>query len=56
MNLKNRRLYMKATGIVRRIDERVIIRQSPKSRIIAGVFADFVQLSEWKSSAAGLNF
>lgn len=32
---------MKATGIVRRIDDRAIIRQKPTNRITTGVFNDF---------------
>ena len=32
---------MKATGIVRRIDARVIIGQKPTNRITTGVFNDF---------------
>ncbi|MBO5454648.1 MAG: hypothetical protein J6A69_11915 [Clostridia bacterium] len=32
---------MKATGIVRRIDARVIIRQKPTNRITTWVFNDF---------------
>ncbi len=32
---------MKATGIVRRIDARVIIGQKPTNRITTGFFSDF---------------
>lgn len=37
---------MKATGIVRRIDECGIIRQSRKQLLIDWIFADFVHISE----------
>ena len=43
---------MKATGIVRRIDARVIIRQKPTNRITTGVFNDFCP----KISSKTLNF
>lgn len=49
-------IYMKATGIVRRIDARVIIGQTRKSRINTGFFADFVQNIKQKSAAFASNF
>lgn len=39
---------MKATGIVRRIDECVIMGQSRETVDMTGFFADFVQTSEPK--------
>ena len=43
---------MKATGIVRLIDARVIIGQKPTNRITTGVFNDFCT----KISSKTLNF
>jgi len=41
---KKRNLYMKATGIVRRIDETVIIGPSQRNSVKSRSFADLVLL------------
>ena len=41
IQIKRSNLYMKATGIVRRIDACVIIGQKPINRITTGFFNDF---------------
>lgn len=38
---KQKEIFMKATGIVRRIDDCVIIRQKPINRINTGFFNGF---------------
>lgn len=42
-------LFMKATGIVRRIDYRVIIGTKVRNLENIGVFADFVQIFRFKT-------